>query len=51
VILELKFRSALPAPFKEVVQDLRLSPSTVSKYRLCREAWGAPALRQEVAHA
>jgi hypothetical protein len=40
VILEFKFRSALPAPFKEVVAAMRLSPSTVSKYRLCREAWG-----------
>jgi hypothetical protein len=49
VILELKFHSALPALFKELVQDLRLSPHTVSKYRLCREAWGAsPALREAV---
>jgi hypothetical protein len=43
VILELKFRSALPAPFKELVTGLRLSPSTVSKYRLCREVWGVPS--------
>jgi hypothetical protein len=49
VILELKFRSALPAPFKELVRLLRLAPTAVSKYRLCREAWGA-ALR-EVRHA
>jgi hypothetical protein len=40
VILEFKFQSALPGPFKEIITDLRLSPSTVSKYRLCREAWG-----------
>jgi VTC domain len=43
VILELKFRSALPAQFQELVHDLKLSPSTLSKYRLCRSAWGAPA--------
>jgi hypothetical protein len=51
VILELKFRAALPAPFKEVIADLRLSPRSVSKYRLCREAWGAPASLREVADA
>ena len=43
VILELKFRAALPGPFKELVQAQKLSPSGVSKYRLCREAWGATA--------
>jgi hypothetical protein len=41
VILELKFRGALPAPFKEIVRDLRLNPTTVSKYGLCRRAWEA----------
>src|SRR5262249_32058705 len=51
VILELKFRAALPMPFKEVVASLRLSPHTVSKYRLCREAWGVPAPLREVADA
>ena len=40
VILELKFRSALPAPFEELVRDLKLTPSTLSKYRLCRSTWG-----------
>lgn len=50
VILEFKFRSALPALFKELVQDMRLSPRSVSKYRLCREAWGVP-LRREVVDA
>jgi len=39
VIMELKFRSALPAPFEEFVRDLGLCPGAVSKYRLCREAW------------
>jgi hypothetical protein len=42
VILEFKFCRALPALFKELVHDLRLSPRSVSKYRLCREAWGVP---------
>jgi hypothetical protein len=49
VIMEFKFRSGLPAPFRELARDLKLTPSTVSKYRLCREAWGAPALYREVA--
>jgi hypothetical protein len=43
VILELKFRSAMPATFQQLVRDLGLEPSPVSKYRLCREAWGVPA--------
>ena len=51
VILEFKFRDALPAPFKELVADLRLSPASVSKYRLCREAWGVPSPLREVADA
>ncbi|MCI0460635.1 MAG: polyphosphate polymerase domain-containing protein [Gemmataceae bacterium] len=51
VILEFKFRSALPTPFKELVTDLRLSPRTVSKYRLCREAWGVSSSPREVADA
>jgi hypothetical protein len=42
VILELKFFSALPLPFKQLVQELALTPSCISKYRLCREAWGVP---------
>ena len=39
VIMELKFRSALPAPFKELVQVMKLNPGCISKYRLCREAF------------
>ena len=42
IILELKFRTALPAPFKELAAEQRLSPRTISKYRLCRDAWGVP---------
>jgi hypothetical protein len=51
VILEFKFRAALPMPFKELVTSLRLNPHTVSKYRLCREAWGIPSPLREVADA
>jgi hypothetical protein len=51
VILEFKFRATLPALFKEMVQDMRLNPAMVSKYRLCREAWGVPAACREVVDA
>jgi hypothetical protein len=51
VILELKFRTTLPPLFKELVQTMRLNPSTVSKYRLCREALQGPAAHREPAHA
>jgi hypothetical protein len=51
VILELKFRTALPAPFKELVERQQLSPTPVSKYRLCRDAWGLPPAQREAAHA
>ena len=50
MIVEFKFRAALPTPFKGLVAALRLSPACVSKYRLCREAWGVAPLR-EAAHA
>lgn len=46
VILELKYHTGLPAPFKELIEGLALTPSVVSKYRLCREAWGVPLLRE-----
>ncbi len=42
VILELKFRAALPALFKQMIGALQLTTSGVSKYRLCREAWQTP---------
>jgi hypothetical protein len=51
VILELKFHLALPGPFKALVEMMRLSPSGVPKYRLCREAWGLPWRRRGVADA
>ncbi|MBI1915070.1 MAG: polyphosphate polymerase domain-containing protein [Planctomycetes bacterium] len=51
VILELKFRSALPVLFKELVQALRLSPCAVSKYRSCMSVWGTSPARGEVVDA
>jgi hypothetical protein len=30
----------MPGPFKAVVEDLRLTPRSVSKYRRCVEAVG-----------
>lgn len=47
VILELKFREAMPALFKRLVQDRKLSPTGVSKYRRCLEAWSVPMRRTE----
>ena len=41
VILEFKCATALPVMFKKRAADLRLAPVRVSKYRLCRVAWGA----------
>jgi hypothetical protein len=40
VITEFKFLGAMPAAFKEVVEELRLTPRSVSKYRRCVEAVG-----------
>lgn len=40
VVLELKFRSAMPAMFKRLIQEMGLSPTGVSKYRLGIQAWG-----------
>ncbi|HKB01658.1 MAG TPA: polyphosphate polymerase domain-containing protein [Gemmataceae bacterium] len=40
VIGELKFLGAMPALFKSLVEDLRLTPGPVSKYRRCVEAAG-----------
>ena len=51
VILELKFRNALPTPFMELVQQMRLTPDAVSKYRRCRDAWGVPPAHREATHA
>lgn len=51
VILELKFRVTLPGLFKQLLADAQLAPTAVSKYRLCREAWGVTPLRQGEANA
>jgi hypothetical protein len=40
VIGELKFLRAMPALFKSLMEDLRLTPGPVSKYRRCVEAAG-----------
>jgi hypothetical protein len=39
-IVEMKYRTALPALFKELVALFRLEPSSVSKYRRCLDSWG-----------
>jgi hypothetical protein len=48
VILKFKFREALPAPFRVLMEDLNLRPSAASKYRLYRQAFGPPACRAAV---
>jgi hypothetical protein len=40
VLLELKYRAALPALFKGLIAEFNLSPRPASKYRCCVEAWG-----------
>jgi hypothetical protein len=39
-IVEMKFRSTMPAVFKRLIEELKLSPTTVSKYRLGMMALG-----------
>ena len=39
-ILELKFRSSLPAIFKGLIEELGLTAQAVSKYRLSIDAFG-----------
>jgi len=39
VVLELKYRTALPALFKRLVQEFGLNPRPASKYRTCVESW------------
>jgi len=45
-IVELKFRAAMPAVFKQIVEEFALMPEAVSKYRL-----GIEATRPDVAMA
>jgi VTC domain len=40
VIVELKFRAALPAVFKDLVREFCLNPRSASKYRHCLRVWG-----------
>jgi hypothetical protein len=40
IILELKYRIALPALFKQLVEQVALTPRAVSKYRLAALALG-----------
>ena len=39
-ILELKYRYAMPAVFKQLVDEFRLNPQAVSKYRLAAVVLG-----------
>ncbi|MBM4069615.1 MAG: polyphosphate polymerase domain-containing protein [Planctomycetes bacterium] len=43
VVLELKFQSRLPALFRALMHDMKLTPSGVSKYRMGIEACGLAA--------
>jgi hypothetical protein len=48
IVLELKFRVALPTPFKGLLSDLRLSPTSVSKYQLGMRSCGVGLEAREV---
>jgi hypothetical protein len=48
VILELKYRAALPALFKRLIQEFGLNPGRVSKYRTAVAAWGLAQPAREV---
>ncbi len=43
VVLELKYRSAMPALFKHLLADMALSPAPMSKYRTAVRAWNGAA--------
>lgn len=43
-VVELKYLTALPLPFKMLMKNLTMYPGGVSKYRLGREAIGLPAV-------
>jgi hypothetical protein len=51
VILEMKFRNALPYLLKELVQSLRLTPCPTSKYRSCISSWHGPVEARRAADA
>lgn len=50
-VLELKFRGAMPALFKQLVVDMDLRPSASSKYRRCVVACGLDRAALEVRSA
>lgn len=50
-ILELKFLDAMPAPFRALVASMGLAPASISKYRVCREAWADTAHTPAAHHA
>jgi len=50
VLLELKYRRTLPAPFKVLMQDFSLTPGPMSKYRLAVETSGRAAANGRQAH-
>ncbi len=43
VVLELKFRDAMPSLFKQLVTNLQLTPTGFSKYRHCINTWQSPS--------
>ncbi|HWL08185.1 MAG TPA: polyphosphate polymerase domain-containing protein [Planctomicrobium sp.] len=47
VVLELKFREAMPVLFKQLVAELQLCSTGVSKYRRCLDAWRVTVLLKE----
>lgn len=48
LILELKFRAAMPPLFKSLIAELNLNPGCISKYRLGIAAWGLAGSAKEV---
>jgi hypothetical protein len=40
IILELKFRAAVPGLFRELLEEMPPTMGRISKYRLCVETWG-----------
>ncbi|WP_437221837.1 polyphosphate polymerase domain-containing protein [Planctomicrobium sp. SH661] len=47
VVLELKFREAMPLAFKQLVAELQLNTTGLSKYRRCLDACGAMSRLKE----
>jgi hypothetical protein len=48
VLMELKYRRALPTLFKSLIEDFALTPRPASKYRLTMQAWRGEASVREV---